>query len=129
MTIKKYILKNWKTKTIGMMVDEGKFSYKMLRKTCKELGIDPITKHDMMVSVVIKNCEKHTAEQIAGLLKVTVDAIYKICRDWDIKCISESEYQQQQDILAKRDVRKSFWDRIRENGDYEVRVEERRYSI
>lgn len=121
MTIEEYVLKNWKRKTLYMMVDDSGFSYGRLYTTCRKLGVEPTTDADLKDAAVLDNYKTLTQAEIAEKFGMTVGHVSTICNKWGITCITPKEKREAE--LKKDKPRTSFWDWIKKYEKDEMRDE------
>lgn len=120
MTNEEYILKWWKKKTVRMLAGELNVKEQAVRDILRKHKISPISESDLKAAFILDNYERMTVKEIAESLNMTNQGVRDICDEWGIKCKPKNK---------KYKPPKSFWDRIRENGGYDLGISEMKYSL
>lgn len=103
MTDQEYILSHWKKKTVKQMAEESGIPEQKIRNFLSHNDITPTSEKDLATAFILDHYETMTPKQIAAELKVTVQYVSVICKEWGIKCFKPGK---KENPVPK----KSFWD-------------------
>jgi hypothetical protein len=109
MTVEKYILKHWKTRTVKMLSEDMLITDSQVRAILRKHNIDPISEHDLKSRIVLTHCDTMTAEEIAQKFNLTLASISLICKEWGVNCVQPCKKPIQEPYRLPG----NFWDRVR----------------